>query len=172
MPRRVIGMEHEVAAVYAASSRRLIGLLTVMGGSAADAEEIIQDAMVKLSRSGHGCGTTTTPRAGCAPSRCGADLEVSAPPGGVGRAVEAVRRRPHHGGPGLADSRVDLAAALATLPVSFAPLSPPPRSRPARRRGGHDLRVPAGTVKSRLSRARTALAPLVAEDIQPERSTP
>lgn len=53
--RRVIGVEApendpdtQVAQVYARSCGPLIGLLTVMGGSATDAEEIAQDAFVKL----------------------------------------------------------------------------------------------------------------------------
>lgn len=38
----------DVAGVYERACRPLIGLLTVMGGSVPDAEEIAQDAFVKL----------------------------------------------------------------------------------------------------------------------------
>jgi RNA polymerase sigma-70 factor (ECF subfamily) len=167
-------MEHEVAGVYAASSRRLIGLLTVMGGSAADAEEITQDAFVKLLEK--------WPRV-----REYDDVEGWLRTVAVRMLISRYRRRRVASGgllklsagarttvsPDSADSRVDLAAALATLPVTYraAVLLHHVHDLPVDE-VATILRVPVGTVKSRLSRARAALAPLVAEDIEPERSTP
>jgi RNA polymerase sigma-70 factor (ECF subfamily) len=167
-------MEHEVAAVYAASSRRLIGLLTVMGGSAADAEEITQDAFVKLLEK--------WPRV-----REYDDVEAWLRTVAVRMLISRHRRR-RVASTGLlrlsagnrltapassADDRVDLAAALATLPVSHraAVLLHHVHDLPVDEVAAI-LRVPAGTVKSRLSRARTALAPLVGDDSERERSTP
>ncbi len=166
-------MEHEVAAIYAASSRRLIGLLTVMGGSAVDAEEITQDAFVKLLEK--------WPRV-----RDYDDVEGWLRTVAVRMLISRYRRRRVASGGLLklsagartmvssdsADSRVDLAAGLAMLPVSYraAVLLHHVHDLPVDE-VATILRVPVGTVKSRLSRARAALAPLVAEDIEPERST-
>ncbi|WP_091114155.1 RNA polymerase sigma factor [Nocardioides psychrotolerans] len=157
--------DREVARVYARTCGPLIGLLTVMGGSAADAEEVAQDAFVKLldhwekvqdyedidgwlrivavrlliSRSRRRQVATL----GLARLRAGHDSSVAPPP---------------------SETRLDVVDALAGLPVGHRAV--------VLLHHVHDLsiaevaallRLPAGTVKSRLSRARAALTPLLAD---------
>lgn len=167
-------MEHEVAAVYAASSRRLIGLLTVMGGSAADAEEITQDAFVKLLENWHRVrsyddveGWLRTVAVRMLISRYRRRKVATGGLLRLGAGTRPVESTP------AADDRLDLGAALATLPVDHraAVLLHHVHDLPVAE-VAEILRVPVGTVKSRLSRARTALAPLLDDDTQRERSTP
>ncbi len=176
---RVSGVEKDepdgdgqVAGVYARSCGPLIGLLTLMGGSAADAEEIAQDAFVKLLEHWEKVRHY---------EQVDAWLRTVA----VRMLISRHRRRqvatlglrrlgarpPEPAGVSGSDTRLDLAAALAVLPIG---------SRAAvLLHHVHDLpvdevatllRVPPGTVKSRLSRARAALAPLLADDENNERT--
>jgi len=69
----------EVAALYRRTWPRLIGLLVSIGGSRADAEEIAQDAYVKLLGRWTRSAGTTTPTPGCARSQYGAGEPVAAP---------------------------------------------------------------------------------------------
>ena len=155
--------EGEVAGVYARSCGPLIGLLTVMGGSATDAEEVAQDAFVKLLEhwakvrdyddvdgwlrtvavrmliSRHRRRQVATLGLRRIASRT--ELAVSAPDSGT---------------------RLDVTQALATLPVGHRAvlLLHHVHDLPVDEVAGL-LRLPVGTVKSRLSRARAALAPLL-----------
>ena len=170
---RVMGVEHqrdaEVSEVYARSAGPLIGLLTVMGGSRADAEEVAQDAFVKLlehwpkvrdyedvdawlrtvavrllisRQRRHGVARTGLRRL-------------------AGRRETPSRRYPTRHG-------VDVDAALAALPLDHRAvlllhhvLDLPVDDVATL------LRVPPGTVKSRLARARAALAPQLTEGSTP-----
>ena len=48
MPTAAESTHQDVAALYAATCSRLIGLLVSIGGSCSEAEEVAQDAYVKL----------------------------------------------------------------------------------------------------------------------------
>ena len=160
--------DEQVAEVYARAARPLIGLLTVMGGSAADAEEVAQDAFVKLiehwpavrdyddvdawlrtvavrllisRQRRHGVARRGLRRLAARPA---AD---PAPPDGAGLDVDAA----------LAALTTGHRAVLLLHHVHDLPVE----------EVADLLRVPVGTVKSRLSRARAALAPRLIEGSTP-----
>ena len=163
------GTDGEVAQVYARACGPLIGLLTVMGGSPTEAEEIAQDAFVKLLEhwpkvrdyddvdawlrtvavrmliSRHRRRQVAT----LGLRRIAARAELSAPAADAG-------------------SRVDVTDALATLPIGYRAvvLLHHVHDQPVDEVASL-LRLPVGTVQSRLSRARAALAPLLTD---PERT--
>jgi RNA polymerase sigma-70 factor (ECF subfamily) len=164
--------ENEVAAVYARSCGRLIGLLTVMGGSSADAEEIAQDAFVKLLEKWSSVRDyddldawlrTVAVRMLISRRRRRTVATV-----GLGRLRARAQLAAQ---PGTEDERMDLLAALETLPVSYraAVVLHHVQDLPVDEVAAV-LRVPSGTVKSRLSRARAALAPLLTDSPESERS--
>lgn len=161
--------DSQVAGVYARACGPLIGLLTVMGGSATDAEEVAQDAFVKLLEH--------WPKV-----RDYDDVDAWLRTVAVRMLISRHRRRqvatlgvrriasrtatstpaPDAG------TGIDVTQALATLPVGYRAV--------VLLHHVHDLpvdevaallRLPTGTVKSRLSRARAALAPLLTD---PERT--
>lgn len=160
--------DDEVAEVYARTARPLIGLLTVMGGSAADAEEVAQDAFVKLLE--HWSKVREYDDVDAWLRTVAVRLLVSRHRRrgvarlGLGRlAARATLTAPAPDG-----DRVDVDAALAGLPVGHRAV--------LLLHHVHDLpveevaellRVPVGTVKSRLSRARAALAPRLTEGSTP-----
>lgn len=154
----------DVAELYAAACPRLIGFLTVMGGSRADAEEVAQDAFVRLLQHWPKVREYDDPQAW---------LRMVAVRLMISRhrrrqvATLGLRRLERARPPAAADAddRIDVAAALAGLPISHRAVvllhhvHDLPVDEVARQ-----LRVPVGTVKSRLARARAALGPLLADD--------
>jgi len=163
-------VESEVAVVYARASPSLIGLLTVMGGSRADAEEIAQDAFVKLLE--HWGKVSEYD-----------DVDAWLRTVGVRMLVSRHRRRSvatlglrklaarEDVAPTAEAARLDVATAIASLPVSQRAV--------VLLHHVHDLpvdevaallRVPPGTVKSRLARARAAMAPLLTDTETSERT--
>lgn len=157
-------MENEdLADLYARTCPRLIGLLTVIGGDRADAEEIAQDAFVRLVENWPKVRRYDDPEAWL--RTVAVRLLVSR---GRRRQVAARglgllgRRTPSAVAAESGD--VDLVRALASLPL--------PQRAVVVLHHVHDLpvervaellHVPTGTVKSRLSRARAALAPVLAD---------
>lgn len=165
MLARVGSMDNDierVAELYAAVCPGLIGYLTVLGGNRADAEEVAQEAFVRLLESWPKVAEYDDPRAWL--------RQVA-----TRMLISRARRRkvarlalPRLGGATTTEAptgdRLDLAAALATLPIGSRAV--------VLLHHVHDLpveeiadllRIPPGTVKSRLARARAALAPLVSE---------
>jgi RNA polymerase sigma-70 factor (ECF subfamily) len=156
----------EVAALYARACPPLIGLLTAIGGNRADAEELAQDAFVRLLEHWDKVREYADPEAWLrtvavrlmisrmrrrAVARRGLAL--------LGRRAVTAAPAP---GPG---SDVELAEALAELPLNqrTALLLHHVHDLPVDE-VAELLHVPTGTVKSRLSRARAALAPLLADE--------
>lgn len=154
---------HEVAAFYAATCPRLIGFLTVLGGDRADAEEVAQDAYVRLLARWPRVRGYDDPEAWL--RTVAARLMVSR----HRRRTVARRALPRlvpadPGDPGT-DDHLDLRDALARLPVDqravvlLHHLDDRPVDEVARL-----LHLPVGTVKSRLARGRAALATLLTDE--------
>jgi RNA polymerase sigma-70 factor (ECF subfamily) len=162
---RVSGVqEQEIAAVYLRSCGPLLALLTVLGGSRAEAEEVAQDAFVKLLE--HWSKVRDYDDVDAWLRTVAVRLLISRH---RRRSVAALglRRltaRSAVSTPGPTPARTDLDAALATLPMASRAV--------LLLHHVHDLPVdevaallgvPVGTVKSRLARGRAALAPLLSE---------
>lgn len=160
---RVTQTDGEVAALYARACPRLIGLLTCIGGSRGDAEEIAQDAFVKLLTRWERVSAFDDPEAWV--RAVAVRMLISR----LRRARVARLGLSRLGGtasqPAPGPDRVDVAAALRTLPpkqravvVLHHALDLPVE------RVAEELNVPVGTVKSRLARARAALAPMLRDE--------
>jgi RNA polymerase sigma-70 factor (ECF subfamily) len=154
----------EVAELYVAACPRLIGLLTVLGGSHADAEEVAQESFVRLLEHWPKVRTYEDPEGWVrtVAIRMLISRRRRRVTAASGMRVLASRLRSEQ--PPV-DSETDLTAALATLPVAHRAVVvlhhvyDLPVDEVAAR-----LRIPVGTVKSRLSRARAALAPFLDDE--------
>jgi RNA polymerase sigma-70 factor (ECF subfamily) len=154
----------EARAFYAGSYARLVSTVALASGSRADAEEVVQEAFLRLLPRWSKVSGYDDPEAWV---RTVAFRLLSNRARGARRALAALGRRPADepdDGPG--PEGLDLRRALRSLPmpqrqvVVLHYLLDLPVEEIATQLG-----VPTGTVKSRLSRARTALAPLLAEDV-------
>jgi RNA polymerase sigma-70 factor (ECF subfamily) len=155
------------ADVYAGQYRRLVGLLTALAGSQAEAEEAVQEAFVRALGLTGRRAVVDDPEAwlyrvavNVLRSRWRRVLagrratERLSPPDGVGRdAVAGV------------DARMELLHAMRRLPfvqreaLTLHYLADLPLDTIAARLG-----IPLGTVKARLSRGRASLARLLTEE--------
>lgn len=161
-----VDADDEIAALYARAYPRLVGLLTSVGGSRSDAEEVAQDAYVKLLPRWNKIRTYDDPEAWV---RAVAVRMLISRRRRATVAARGLRRLAAHPQPPaeLSPDAVAVSAALGALPVSqravivLHHVMDLPVDQVAA-----ELHIPVGTVKSRLSRARTALAPL----LEPEES--
>lgn len=159
----------DVEALYAAACPRLVGHLTVLTGSRADAEEIAQEAFVQAVRHWSRISEYDDPTAWL--YRVATRLAISrGRRGGVAR--RGIARLGARGTTRVEEApeeRLDLDRALAELSVEHRAVlllhhvHDLPVAQVARVLG-----IAEGTVKSRLSRARAALLPL----LEDPRSTP
>ena len=148
--------------LYAGSYARLVSVVAAVCGSRDEAEEAVQAAFVRLVGAWDRVASYDDPEAWVRKAAFGI---VSNRRRKVRNGVRALLRQgPTSDVQGPTGDRVDLARALATLPV-------------AQRRAlvlvhvvgltvedaARELGVPPGTVKSRLSRGRAALTPLLTE---------
>lgn len=158
------GMRDEVAAMYARSCPGLVGLLSAIGGSRSDAEEIAQEAYVRLLLRWSKVRTYDDPdawvRTVAVRILISRHRRAKVASMGLGR----LAGQPTQDFPELTVDAVAISAALRALPIGqravvilhhVVDLSVD--------QVAHELHLPVGTVKSRLSRARAALAPLLRE---------
>ncbi len=160
----------EVAALYARACPRLVGLLTAMCGSRGDAEEVAQDAFVRLLEHWGKVRDYADPEAWLRTVAVRALVSRQRRRQVAVRGLAVLGRRAVATLPATEPAHdVELAEALAGLPVDqravlvLHHLHDLPVAEVAEL-----LQIPTGTVKSRLSRARAALVPLLTDE---ERST-
>ena len=152
-----------VAELYRSSYSRLVGVVTLAAGSRAEAEECVQEAFLRLLRVWGSVSRYDDPEAWLrlVAFRLAAKRRRKA-----GNAARALLRL-HDAKPNVGPDSIgpDVRAALGQLSLSqrqvvvlhhLVGLSVDEVAR--------QLELPTGTVKSRLSRARTLLAPLLAEE--------
>jgi RNA polymerase sigma-70 factor (ECF subfamily) len=149
--------------LYAVSYVRLVSVVAVAAGNRADAEEVVQEAFVRLLRHWPRVSRYEDPEAWV---RHVALRLLSNRLRKTRNGLRAVVRlgRPADVGAATGDA-VDIAKALQALPLTQR------QAVVLHHLVGLDvaevaaaLGVPVGTVKSRLSRARAALAPLLTEE--------
>jgi RNA polymerase sigma-70 factor (ECF subfamily) len=152
-----------VQSLYEASYPRLVGVLALAAGDRAEAEEVVQEAFVRLLGRWSTVSAYDDPEAWVRrvafrllsnrwrkrATGCGPSVRLGPPPVVAGPTAD----------------RLDVARALAELPIAQRQVVV------LHHLVGLDLAavaaeldVPVGTVKSRLSRARAALAPLLREE--------
>jgi len=149
--------------LYAASYARLVQVLTLVAGSRAEAEDVVQEAFVRLVPRWSKISTYDDPEAWVR----SVAFKILSNRFRRSRNAAAASRRASHSvqTSEVSGDSVDVGRALAALPIDqrevvvLHHLLDLPIAEIAT-----SLGVPAGTVKSRLSRARAALAPLLGEE--------
>jgi RNA polymerase sigma-70 factor (ECF subfamily) len=154
--------------LYAATYPRLVAELALLTGSRADAEEVVQDAFVRLVPRWSRVSAYDDPAAWL--RRVAHRLAVSRWRRTRVAAAAAVRLRPRDDVAPADGVDLDLLRALATLPLAQrqAVLLHHLADQPVERIAA-DLGVAVGTVKSRLARGRAALAARLGDDVEVER---
>ena len=152
--------DEELRDFYASTYARLVGTLALAAGSRAEAEEVVQEAFVRLLSRWDSVRSYDDPEAwvrlvafrllsnrlrrarnaASALLRLRSEPSMSHPAGDRADVLAALRALP------LAQRQVVVLHHMYDLPVETV---------------AHQLGVSSGTVKSRLSRARAALAPLL-----------
>ena len=166
LPRDTGVETDEVAALYTRACPSLVGLLTAIGGSRADAEEVAQDAFVRLLENWGRVRNYADPEAWLRTVAVRLLVSRERRRQVAARGLAVLGRRAATAMPAAGPGQdIELEEALAGLPVDQRAVLVLHHL--------HDLsvaevagllHVPTGTVKSRLSRARAALAPLLGED--------
>ncbi|HEU0129464.1 MAG TPA: SigE family RNA polymerase sigma factor [Mycobacteriales bacterium] len=157
LPAGVAAADDTVAAFYEAAYPRLVGVLTLASGSRADAEEVVQEAFLRLIPRWSRVSRYDDPEAWV--RMVAFRLARSRWHSARARARALVRLGAPPDVPAPDGHRVDVERVLATLPprqrevlVLHHALGLPVDQVAA------ELGVPVGTVKSRLARARSAAA--------------
>jgi RNA polymerase sigma-70 factor, ECF subfamily len=166
LPRDTPVETDEVAALYARASPALVGLLTAIGGTRADAEEVAQDAFVRLLEHWSKVRDYTDPEAWLRTVAVRMLVSRHRRRQVAARGLAVLGRRAATVPPAIdPGADVVLAEALANLPVDQrAVLVLHHLHDLSVAQVAELLHVPTGTVKSRLSRARAAIAPLLADE--------
>jgi RNA polymerase sigma-70 factor, ECF subfamily len=154
----------DAEAFYAGTYPRLVGILALAAGNRADAEEVVQEAFVRLLPRWSKVSGYEDPEAWVrsvafrllsnrfrlSRNRAAAMARVAAPPPAPGPDAAAVDLRRALLELPLAQRQVVVLHYLLDRPVDAV---------------AKDLGIASGTVKSRLSRARLTLGPLLSEDV-------
>jgi len=155
----------EVAALYERACAPLMGLLASIGGSASDAEEIAHDAFVQLLANWESIREYEIHRLGLRTVAVRLLISRNRRRQVSKRGLQRLVARSQAMTPEPGPNRVAVEAALATLPVSHrAVLILHHALDMPVEKVAEVLQIPSGTVKSRLSRARHALAPLLRDE--------
>lgn len=155
----------DVAALYARTCPRLVGLLVSIGGSRSEAEEVAQDAYVRLLQHWGTVRDYDDPeswvRVVAVRLLISRRRRATAATFGLRRlAGRARQHQPEQ--PELSADALAVTSALRTLPVAQRACVILHHAMDLSvEQVAQELKVPVGTVKSRLSRARAALAPLL-----------
>jgi RNA polymerase sigma-70 factor, ECF subfamily len=153
----VVPAEQGFEAFYEAAFRRLVGQLLVVTGDLAEAEDVVQEAFARASGRWASLQGYDVPEAWV--RRVALNLAASGLRRRRSRLVALLRLGPPPLVPAVSAETAAVAAALRALPVAqrqvvvLHHLLDLPVEQVAR-----ELRLPVGTVKSRLARARRALA--------------
>lgn len=152
-----------VAALYAGSFSRLVGVVALAAGSTAEAEECVQEAFVRLLREWPKVARYDDPEAWV---RLAAFRLLSNRRRKARNGLRAlVRVGPSEPTRGPTVERVGIEAALSALPIAQRQVVVLHYLLDMDVAGiSQVLDLPPGTVKSRLSRARSALGPLLSEE--------
>jgi RNA polymerase sigma-70 factor, ECF subfamily len=153
----LMGGQRDFESFYAASYRRLVVQLLGVTGNLQDAEDVVQEAFARAAVRWRRVSGYAVPEAWV--RRVAFNLAVSASRRSRRFLAAAARVGPPREVPGLSADELDLVAALGRLPQSYREvlvlhyLADLPVQEVAA-----ELRVPVGTVSSRLARGRAALA--------------
>lgn len=153
----------ELQELYAASYARLVGIVGAVSRDRHEAEEAVQDAFVRLMGQWSKVSRYEDPEAWLRKVALG---YVSNRRRKTLNGVKAAfRHGPQPEVPAPSGDAVDLRRALAALPLHQREVIVLQELGLDVAAIAHQLAIPTGTVKSRLSRARAALAPLLREDV-------
>ena len=154
----------ELTALYVREFGRLVGLLTVIGRSPSDAEETAQEAFVRLVEHWPRIRRYEDPAAWLRTIAVRMLISRHRRSEVARRALPFLRSSAEPAAGGVTETRLDLAAAFSQLPteqravIVLHHLYDLPIDEIAT-----GLKVPSGTVKSRLARARARLEPLLSD---------
>lgn len=155
--------EQALRELYAASYARLVGVVGAMCGSTHDAEEAVQEAFVRLMGQWPRVARYDDPEAWL--RRVALGHASNRRRKTVNGARAALRHGPPPQVPPLTGDAVDLRRALAALPQAQREAVVLQNVGMEVAEIARQLGVAEGTVKSRLSRARAALAPMLRGDV-------
>lgn len=154
--------ERDQGELFRAYYPRLVAILAAVSRDPHEAEEAAQDAFVRLLRRWDTVSRYDDPEAWLRKVAFGYLSNRRR------KALNGLRAGRRHGPPpdieGPTADAVDMAKALAALPRKQREVLVLQSLGLGVAEIARDLNVPAGTVKSRLARGRTALAPLLRED--------
>ncbi len=162
-------MAGDLTEFYRRTCPALVGLLTSIGGSRSDAEEIAHDAYAALVPRWEQVGAYDNPEAWVRTVALRALISRQRRARVASLGLRRLAHEPFADAPAPSNDSVAVATALRALPIDH-------RAVLVLHHGmdlsvetvARELDIPVGTVKSRLARARTALQPLLVDEERTE----